>query len=69
MVVGGQSLVFSGYKVKMEVDIATNMGIKTSTQDSLILENDGEFIIGNGRVVAYFVGRRAVWRFRKNGQC
>jgi len=45
VVVGGQSLVFSGYKVKMEVDIATNMGIKTSTQDSLILENDAESLV------------------------
>ena len=40
--VGGQSLVISGDKVKMEVDVATNMGIKTSIQDFLILENDGE---------------------------
>ena len=34
--VGGQSLVISGDKVKMEVDVATNMGIKTSIQDFLI---------------------------------
>jgi len=27
---GGQTLVISGDKEKMEVDVATNMGIKTS---------------------------------------
>ena len=36
---GGQSLVILGNKVKMEVDVATNMGIKISIQDLLILEN------------------------------
>jgi len=35
--VGGQSLVISGEKVKMEVNVATNIGIKTSIQDFLIL--------------------------------
>ena len=29
----------------MEVDVATNMGIKTSIQDFLILENDGEALV------------------------
>ena len=38
--VGGQSLVISGDKVKMVVDVATNMGIKTLVQEFLILEND-----------------------------
>ena len=54
--VGRQSLVISGDKVKMEVDVATNMGIKTSIQDFLILENDAESLV-MGRAVAYFVGR------------
>ena len=62
---GGQSLVISGDKVKMKVDVATNMGIKTSIQDFLILENDGEALVMG---VAYFVGRRAVWRFGTYGQ-
>ena len=31
--VGDQNLIISGDKVKMEVDVATNMGIKTSIQD------------------------------------
>jgi hypothetical protein len=43
--VGGQSLVISGDKVKMEVDVATNMGIKTSIQDFFILKNDGEALV------------------------
>ena len=34
--VGGQNLIISSDKVKMEVDVATNMGIKTSIQDFLI---------------------------------
>ena len=42
---GGQSLVISGDKVKMEVDVATNMGIKTSIQDFLISENGAESMI------------------------
>ena len=41
------SLIISGDKVKMEVDVATNMGIKTSIQEFLILENDFEaFVMG-----------------------
>jgi hypothetical protein len=43
--VGGQNLVISGDKVKMEVDLSTNMGIKTSIQDFLILENDGDALV------------------------
>ena len=34
--VGGQNLMISSDKVKMEVDVATNKGIKTSVQDFLI---------------------------------
>ena len=33
--VGGQSLVISGDKVKMEVDVATNMGMKPLFKTSL----------------------------------
>ena len=44
---GGQNLVISGDKVRMEVDFATNMGIKTSIQDFLIFENDTKsFVMG-----------------------
>jgi len=43
--VGSQNLVISGDKVKMKVDVATNMGIKTSIQDFLILENDAESLV------------------------
>ena len=43
--VGGKHLVISGDKVKMDVDIATNMGIKTSIQDILILENDAKSLV------------------------
>ena len=38
----GQNLMISGDKTKMEVDVATNMGIKTSVQEFLILEHDTE---------------------------
>ena len=45
--VGGQTLGISGDKAIMEVDVATNMGIKTSIQEFLILEHDSEpFIMG-----------------------
>ena len=30
---GGQTLLISGDKVKVEVDVATSMGIKTSIQE------------------------------------
>ena len=42
---GGQNLMISGDEVKMEVDVATNMGIKTLIQDFLILENDAESLV------------------------
>ena len=41
----GKSLVISGDKVKMEVDVATNIGIKTSVQDFLILDNDAKPLV------------------------
>ena len=42
-----QTLMISGDKVKMEVDVATNMEIKTSIQEFLILEHDTEpFVMG-----------------------
>ena len=43
--VGGQSLVISDDKLKMEVDVTTNMGINTSIKYFLILENDGEALV------------------------
>jgi len=43
--VGGQNLIISDDKVKMEEDVATNMGIKTSIQEVLILENDVEALV------------------------
>ena len=43
--VGGQNLMISGDEVKMEVNVATNMGIKTLIQDFLILENDAESLV------------------------
>ena len=46
---GGQNLIISGDKVKMEVDVdvdvATNMGIKRSIQYLLTLENDAESLV------------------------
>ena len=45
--VGGQNLVILSDKVKMEVDVATKMGIKTSVQEFLILENyAGALVMG-----------------------
>ena len=43
--VGGHNLMISGDKVKMEVDLATNMGIKTSILDSLILKNVAKSLV------------------------
>ena len=43
--VGGQTLGISGDKEIMEVDVATNMGIKTSIQEFLILEHDSEPLV------------------------
>ena len=37
--------MISGDKVKMEVDFATNMGLNTSIQEFLILENDAELLV------------------------
>ena len=42
---GGQTLGISGDKAIMEVDVATNMGIKTSIQEFLILEHDSELLV------------------------
>ena len=41
----GQNLVISGDKMRMEVDVETNMGNKTSIQDFLILDNDAESLV------------------------
>ena len=38
-------MVISGDKAKMEVDVATNMEIKTSIQEFLILEHDTEPLV------------------------
>ena len=43
--VGGQTLMISGDKAKMEVDVATSMGIKTSIQEFLILEHGMEPLV------------------------
>ena len=53
-----------GRKVKMEVDVATNMGIKTSIQDFLILENDAEALVMGVQWHTSLVG--AVRRFCPN---
>ena len=42
--VGDQNLI-SGDKAKMKVDVATNMGIKTSLQEFLISEHDREPLV------------------------
>ena len=42
---GGQNLMISGDKVEMEVDVATNMGINTSIQDFVILNNHAESLV------------------------
>ena len=45
--VGGQNLMISGNKIKMEMDGASNMGVKMSIREFLILETDVEaFIMG-----------------------
>ena len=43
--VGDQNLMISGDKVKMEVDVVTNMGIKTLIQDFLIWQNDAKSLV------------------------
>ena len=43
--VGGQNFMNSGDKVKMEVYVATKMGIKASIQDFLVLGNDVESLV------------------------
>ena len=43
--VGGQTLGISGDKAIMEVDVATNMRVKTSIQEFLILEHDTEPLV------------------------
>ena len=42
---GVQTLVISGDRAKIKVDVATNMGIKTLTQEFLILEHDTEPLV------------------------
>ena len=37
--------MISGDKAKMEVDVATNIGIKTSIQEFLLLEHDTEPLV------------------------
>ena len=54
--VGGQNLVISGHKVRMEVDVVTNMGIKTSIQDFLILENDVKSLVMGVQLHTLLVG-------------
>ena len=44
--------MISGDKVKTEVDVATNMGIKTSTQDFLILESES-LVMGSGGILRW----------------
>ena len=61
--VGGQNLMISCDRVKMEVDVATNMGSKH--HDFLILENDAESLV-MGVQWHYFVGRGLMWRFSQN---
>ena len=43
--VGVQTLVISGDREKIKVDVATNMGIKTSIQVFLLLEHDSEPLV------------------------
>ena len=43
--VGGQTFDISGDKAKMKVGVATNMEIKTSIQEFLILEHDSEPLV------------------------
>ena len=43
--VGGQTLGISGDKAKLVVDVATNIEIKTSIQEFLILEHDSEPLV------------------------
>ena len=60
---GGQTLVISGDKAKIEVDNATNMGIKPSIQEFLILEQDTEpLVIGvQGRWLGKIAAIRPDW--------
>ena len=52
---GGQTLGISG-DIIIQVDVATNMGIKTAIQEFLILKHDSE-AIGHGSPIAFIVSR------------
>jgi len=58
----GQNLVISGATVEKEVDVDTNMGIKTSNEEFLTLENDAEALVMGAAyiyiymAIQYFVG-------------
>ena len=54
--VGGQTLMISGDKAKMEVDV-TNMGIRTSIQEFLILEHDTEPLVMGVQCHSSLVGK------------
>ena len=50
-----------GDKAKIEVDVATNMEIKTSIQDFLILEHDAEPLESHGSLMEFVVSREKLW--------
>ena len=52
--------MISGDKVKMDVDVATNMGIKTSIQDFLLLENNAKFLVTGVQWHTSLVGEHLV---------
>ena len=66
--VGGQNLIISGDKVKIDVDVTTNIGIKTSIQDFLILENDEESLVMGVQWNTSLVGEKPCGEFGKNGK-
>ena len=56
---GGQTLMISGDKAKMEVDV-TNMGIRTSIQEFLILEYDTEPLVMGVQWYSSLVGKNCM---------
>ena len=54
----GKNLAILGDKVRMEVDVVTNMGIKKSIQDFFILENDAESLVMGVQWYTSLVGEK-----------
>ena len=64
--VGGQTLIISGETEIMEVDVATNMGIRTSIQEFLILEYDTEPLVMGVHGICHWSEK--LWQFDQIGE-